>query len=237
MLCAALAVGSAPAAAQTSSRPGPWVLDVRGVTSPVPEEGAFYPPLDRTAVVPSRGVGLDLGAHVYLFDLGASRVGIGLDIVNIRAVTKPPQPAPTTGSVVAPTPAGQSLQIDLRTVAPQVSFNFGSRDGWSYLSAGLGFADVISRTATIAAGRRDSGRLNALNAGGGARWFIKSRLAFGFDVRLYKIDAGPGGTIELIGTGPTPGTPPASTPPTAPLVAPPTPGKMLLTVGAGFSIR
>ena len=235
LLCAALAAGSAPAAAQTTSRPGPWVLDARGVTSPVPEEGAFYPPLDRTAVVPSRGFGLDLGAHVYLFDLGASRVGIGLNVVSVRAVTKPSEPAPTTGSVLAPAPAGQSLQVDLRMVAPQVSFNFGSRDGWSYLSAGLGFAGVISRTASVAAGRSDSGRLNALNAGGGARWFIKSRLAFGFDVRLHKIDGGPGGTVELLGPGAPPATPPTSTPP--PLVAPPTPGKMMVTVGAGFSVR
>jgi hypothetical protein len=215
------------AGAQTPAQepPGPWVLDLRGITSPVPDEAAFYPVLDSTALVPSRGFGLGLGAHVYLFNVGASRLGVGLEVVNVRAITRPPEPeAPATGPAPQ-VPAGQQLQIDLRTVAPQVSFNFGSRAGWSYLSGGLGTADVITRTAGTAPGRRDSGRLNALNVGGGARWFLKSHLAFGFDVRMHRIAAGPARAAEQTAPGATP----------APAVA--TPGMMILSVGVGLSVR
>ena len=61
-----------PAAAQAKSRPGPWVLDVRGVTSPVPTDPDYYPPL-AAVLVPERGFGVDVGAHVYLFNLGPAR--------------------------------------------------------------------------------------------------------------------------------------------------------------------
>jgi hypothetical protein len=221
-LCTAALVSSAPAAAQTVSRPGPWVIDVRGVTSPIPGEAAFYPPLDATALIPGRGFGLDIGGHVYLFNIGASRLGIGLNVVNLRATTKPPPAA--TGTSTTPAVEGQSVAVDLRSVAPQISFNFGSRDGWSYLSVGAGTVGVIAKTSGIAAARRESDRLNALNVGGGARWFLKSHLAFGFDVRMHRIAAGSAGTVE-------------QDVPSADGVTEPTPAKMILMVGAGFSFR
>jgi hypothetical protein len=75
-------------------------------------------------------------------------------------------------------------------IAPQISFNFGSRDGWSYLSAGLGAASVNAEATDVLPGRRESGLLRAVNFGGGARWFITPRLAFGFDLRAHQIAAG-----------------------------------------------
>ena len=39
------------------------------------------------------------------------------------------------------------------------------------------------------AGRRESGQVRTVNYGGGARWFITSRLAFGFDLRVHQIAA------------------------------------------------
>ena len=238
---AALLLGAGPAAAQTPTRPGPWVLDVRGVTSPVPEEPVFYPRLHTTALVPGRGFGLGGGAHVYLADLGPSRLGIGAHVMSVRGVTKPavPEVTPAPGSPGTPTTPvtpiqPQQVQIDLRTIGSEVSFNFGSRDGWSYLSGGIGFTDVTATTAVVDAGRRESGRLGTLNVGGGARWFMKSRLAFGFDVRMYRIGSGDGGTVEQ--------EPPASPAPPLPAPAPaappaPTPGKMILMVGVGVSLR
>lgn len=93
---------------------------------------------------------------------------------------------------------GQRLTLNLRTVAPQVSVNFGSRDGWSYLSAGLGIASVTTRTEEVSDGRRGSGQLRSVNFGGGARWFITPRVAFGFDVRAHKLAAsGSGGTPAM----------------------------------------
>jgi hypothetical protein len=211
----ALALVAAPASAQTTSRPGPWVLDVRGVTSPVPQDAAFYPALDSSALVPRRGFGFDIGAHVYLFNLGASRVGVGATVVNIRAVTRPPAAVAAPGSTTT-IPPRQSVEIALRHVAPQVSFNFGSRDGWSYLSAGAGPTLVSTKTTEVDPAERETGRLTTLNFGAGARWFLKSRLAFGFDIRFYRMDPGRAGEGSL---------------------AEPTPRKMLLTFGAGVSFR
>jgi hypothetical protein len=232
---AAAQISSAPAPAQSPSRPGPWAVDIRGVTGPVPGTTAFYPPLDNTARVPARGFGIDFGAHVYVLNLGPSRVGVGVNIVNVRATTTPiveatmpattptptttPTPIPTTTPVT--TTAGQTVQADLRMLAPQISFNFGSREGWSYLSAGAGTAEIVTRTTGVLSGRRESGRLNSLNFGAGARWFIKSHLAVGFDVRMYTMSAGSATDVS----------PPAGGEVT------PTPRLRMLSVGAGFSVR
>ena len=224
-LAAALLASGAPAAAQTTSRPGPWALDLRGITSPVPDDRTFYPPLHSSALVPARGFGLDLGVHVYLFNLGRSRIGVGANAVNVRATTQAAAAPPsTTDRTPAPR---QAIRLDMRLVAPQLSFNFGAREGWSYLSAGVGIADIAVQTAEVNAGRRESGRLNALNFGGGARWFLKSHLAFTFDLRMHRIAAGNGGSLELE-TGPSG----AADPPPAP-----TPGMMILVVGGGVSFR
>ena len=234
------------AGAQTTSRPGPWVLDVRGVTSPVPQETVFFPPLRTGVLIPTRGFGMDLGGHVYLFNLGASRVGIGATVVAIRASTNPPQAQSTPGTT-SPAPTGQALRLEMVHMSPQVSFNFGRRDGWSYVSAGMGSTVVKTTTAGASAGTRATGELwdlqrlwrvedfNQINFGGGARWFLNSHVAFGFDLRFHRVDAGTAGEIML---ATTPSADPRNPPPSATPVPPePTPGKMFLTVGAGFSLR
>jgi hypothetical protein len=79
-------------------------------------------------------------------------------------------------------------------LSPQVSLNFGSRDGWSYLSAGLGLASFTTERKDAPVADADS-RTRALNYGGGARWFAREHLAFCFDLRFYKVnpqDAAPG---------------------------------------------
>jgi len=136
-------------------------------------------------VVPSRGFGADLGGHVYLFDLGPARVGFGASVMLVRASVTAPS---TTDPGAA---AGQELTLTMRVVAPQISFNFGSRDGWSYLSAGLG-AGVVNTEAALEAPGQHSGRTQAVNFGGGARWFVTPRLAFGVDVRAHQLAAGAG---------------------------------------------
>jgi hypothetical protein len=226
-LLIALALTSAPVSAQSISRPGPWTVDIRGVTSPVPARAAFYPRVDTGTLIPTRGLGVDVGGHIYLFNLGASRVGIGLDVVSVRGRTTLPDPVtatPPPGST--PVPAGQTGEMALQMLAPQVSFNFGSRAGWSYLGAGLGTTDITTQTA----GGRSPGRfeirgLRTLNVGGGARWFVKSHLGVGFDVRMHAIAAG------TAGAG---GTPAPGTPSPAPVV---TPAARILTVAVGFSIK
>ena len=76
------------------------------------------------------------------------------------------------------------------TASPQLSFNFGTGSGWSYLSGGIG----LSQWSLIPEGQNpapaDTERLKTINYGGGARWFAKRHLAFSFDVRFYAINPG-----------------------------------------------
>ncbi|MGH7339837.1 MAG: hypothetical protein ACREKH_05040 [Candidatus Rokuibacteriota bacterium] len=145
----------------TPGRPGPYVIDVRGATSGIPASPGLYPDLGDQFIVPSRGFGVDVGAHVYLFSLGPSRLGIGLNVIGVRGTAT-------------------DANATLRMVAPQLSFNFGTSDGWSYLSLGAGTARVKGVA---------SASSSAINAGGGARWFLNRHLAVGFDVRMHQIAA------------------------------------------------
>jgi len=145
----------------TPGPPGPFVVDVRGVTSGLPTTAALYPNLTFQAAVPSRGFGYDIGAHVYRFHLGAARLGLGANYIRV------------TGRAA-------DAHVTLQLFAPQLSFNFGTANGWSYLSAGLGPVRAVGDR------RFDT---TSLNAGGGARWFTSSHIAIGFDIRLHRVAA------------------------------------------------
>jgi hypothetical protein len=72
-------------------------------------------------------------------------------------------------------------------LSPQISLNFGGRDGWSYVSGGIGLASFTTEREDAPVADAD-GRTRSLNYGGGARWFAKEHLAFCFDLRFYKIN-------------------------------------------------
>lgn len=186
----------APASAQepVSEPPGPYVIDVRGVVSGLPKSEGFPPTVPTDTVLPSRGFGFDVGAHVYLFSFGCSRVGVGANVVRVR------------GRAVSGVATLPSVEGTFTALAPQVSFNFGTEEGWSYLSAGYGTGQVemTADPSTSPARTRDSGRLGSINYGGGARWFLVARVAFGFDVRFHRLSAGsatPGATLVAASVG------------------------------------
>jgi hypothetical protein len=160
-LAGVLLVTQVEAQGLTPGKPGPFVIDVRGVTSGIPASPGLYPDLGDQFVVPARGFGFDVGAHVYLFSLGPARLGIGANYIEVRGTAT-------------------DADATLETIAPQLSFNFGTSDGWSYLSVGAGTARVKAI---------ESASSSAINAGGGARWFMNRHLAVGFDVRFHKIAA------------------------------------------------
>ena len=146
----------------TPGPPGPiFVVDVRGTTSGIPTSICLYPTVPDGGSVPSRGFGYDVGGHVYLFNLGAARIGLGVSVIGVRGTA---------------TDATATMNV----LAPQISFNFGTSDGWSYLSVGAGTARVNAEA---------TGSSSAINAGGGARWFIKRHIGVGFDLRLHRIAA------------------------------------------------
>jgi hypothetical protein len=160
-LAGVLLGSQAGAQSLTPGPPGPFVIDLRGSTSGIPTSIGLYPTIPEGGSVPSRGFGYDVGGHVYLFNLGPARLGLGVNVLGVRGTA---------------TDATTTMNI----LAPQLSFNFGSSDGWSYLSAGAG-------TARVNAGETASS--SAINAGGGARWFIRRHIAVGFDLRWHKIAA------------------------------------------------
>jgi hypothetical protein len=165
LCCTLLAV---PAfAQQPPAAPGPYVIDLRGSMLAIPNEAAFFPATQSSIAVPSRGFGFDVGAHVYPFGLGPARVGIGANFARAR------------GSLADP-----NVSAVITTLAPQLSFNFGTRDGWSYLSVGYGAVTVSTQ---LDDETKESGRLGSFNVGGGARWFLSRHLATSFDLRFYRV--------------------------------------------------
>ena len=179
-------LSSAPAAAQgVPAPPGPYVVDVRGVSSGLPQDAAFLPSLVAEISAPSRGNGFDIGGHLYFGRLGGARLGFGANFVSVRGKEVRER---TTSSTTTPAPtATPTVQVTMRAIAPQVSLNFGTADGWSYLSVGAGITQVRARAIDLVDARRDSGSVMTINAGAGARWFVKRRLAVGFDARLYRL--------------------------------------------------
>jgi hypothetical protein len=171
---AAVALSSAgDAVAQVApGPPGPYVVDLRGATIGVPQFSGFYPPLVEGTLVPARAFGVEAGAHIYLTRLGPGHLGVGASVMQARATA-------------------DAVSMTARVLAPQVSINFGTSEGWSYISGGVGVANLRGRVeAPQEPGRRSSGALMALNLGAGARWFFTRHVAIGFDLRLHRIGAG-----------------------------------------------
>jgi opacity protein-like surface antigen len=183
VILAALLLPAVAGAQTEPGPPGPYVLDLRGAMLTVPNAAEFYPGLPLEATIPGRAFGLDVGAHVLPWQRGTSRVGLGANMTFVRGVVGPPD-----------------VSLTALVLAPQISLNFGSRDGWSYIGAGYGPGRIRTRvaepvivdetdgviTTTIGPETAETGTVGTLNLGGGARWFVTSRLAVGFDVRFYR---------------------------------------------------
>lgn len=219
-----------PVVTQAPDRPGPYVIDVRGSTVGAPQAAGFYPAVPTGTLIPNRAYGFDLGGHVYLFQLGPARVGFGADLFRLRGAASPPEPV-TSGSATTPqatssptpsAPTTPDITVSVATIAPQISLNFGTSTGWSYLSAGLGRGQVITERSAFdkgLAGRRESGSVTSQNFGGGARWFTSDHLAFTFDIRFHLLSPGEAQELE-------PGT-----------FVPGTPRTRVVSASAGISLR
>jgi hypothetical protein len=185
LLATALAL-TAPLRAGAQEPPPPLphvVLDIRGSVPKFTTEPQLAESRGLLASeLPSRGFGGDLGLHLYLFKWKALTVGIGGQVTLTRGVSSPANGATTVGL--------RSVTERFSSITPQLSFNFGHGNGWSYISGGIGPAQRTLVPAGGAISVIDEERLRTVNYGGGARWFIKSHLAFTFDVRFHQIDPG-----------------------------------------------
>lgn len=174
----------ARAQALASPPPGPYVIDVRGVTVGVPQTSNFYPGIPADTIIPARGFGLQAGVHVYPLPIGAWRLGVGVDVYFARATATTPSstatPSTTTDEAASATPESfPDVNVTQRIVAPQISLNFGTGGGWSYLSTGAGPVRV---KATAGSDVLTTSKL-AVNVGAGARWFVTDHIGVGFDLR------------------------------------------------------
>jgi hypothetical protein len=211
---AAICMAGRPASAQEPPPPIPhFVVDLHGVFPGFPIEQALADSRglgpSGLSELPGRGFGGDIAVHFYPFRWRAITFGIGARAMGARA-TKEPDPIP--GSTLV------AVTEKFSYIGPELSFNFGTGTGWSYLSAGISGShwSVIPKLpdGTDAPPQPpDEERLKTIAYGGGARWFAKPHVAFSFDVRFYAIN------------------------PSTPGVYPPSPRTTLLVIGAGISIK
>ena len=207
-----LAVTVSGVAAQDEEPIGRYIIDLRGSTVSLSrnEELAALRRL-RADHLPPRGIAVDLGGHFYFLRLGAVTFGVGASILSTAAhrppeAPMPGEPAPVVPMPVVPAPEepeemdpplieGTTVTSRFTALSPQISFNFGHRNGWSYLSGGLGTSRLNvypeQPTTPVQRGSR------TLNYGGGARWFLTPNVALSLDLRFFAISP-----IEQLGEQP-----------------------------------
>jgi hypothetical protein len=189
-----LAAGAAaPARAQDQPPRLPFVVvDLHGAFTNFPSSQGLADSRGLTDVtqLPGGSLGGDVALHLYPLRWRAVTFGVGGRVMGARGHGAPPANSGETPL----TPVTEQFL----TAAPELSFNFGSGNGWSYISGGIGRS--IWQVVPDGAARQDvdEERLQTSNYGGGARWFMKKHLAFSFDVRVYGIKAG------TVGANPAP---------------------------------
>lgn len=156
--------------------------------------------------LPSRGFGIDVGGHLYPLRWRGITFGVGISLLTSAGER--------TAGENDPVVDGPTVRTTFTALAPQFSFNFGSKEGWSYLSGGVGSSRLTISTES-GQGNESPRRARTINYGGGARWFVKRHLAFTLDLRFYAISA----------------LPPAET------GEPATPRMTLMVVNAGVSFK
>jgi hypothetical protein len=180
----------APASAQTRE-PLPWfAVDLHGASVGMPTAEGWIPvPVIGDTPLPGRGLGVAGGATVYPLRLGIITFGAGVSISAAKG--KGESLTITTGSgSTAVTVVTPIMRTAVFNVIPQLSINFGHKPGWSYLSAGLGTTrvsssmDAVGTTPQVIVPETWN---QAINFGGGARWFMKPHLGASFDVRFVKL--------------------------------------------------
>ena len=172
-----------PAFAQDPPPPLPHVvLDLHGLVPVFPNDAVQLADSRGLTVteLPGAGMGARIGAHLYVLTFKAMTFGVGGELIVGRSSSTP------VGAASGLVPVDERLV----SAAPQVSVNFGSGHGWSYLSGGFGRSTWSLHPAGAPGLAADAESLPTANYGGGARWFAKTHLAFSLDVRIYEIQPG-----------------------------------------------
>ena len=185
-LCLAVAVPAvaqdqAPVPLPPDPKP-PFVFDARFAWPGITRDRIVAAALDVPAEdMPGRGPAVILGAQVIFPRRSVVSLGVGGELLLMRA-RNTIEPEDETLPVMGPT-----LTNRWSHMSPQVSLNFGSGGGWSYLTGGLGWSKLTMERDDEP--QEPGGRVRTLNYGGGAKWFAKKHLAFALDLRFYSISA------------------------------------------------
>ncbi len=132
--------------------------------------------------LPGRGLGLIVGAHVYPVRGRSVALGLGGEVLLRARGSNTVAPA-VEGGVDGPT-----VVTRMSAISPQVSLNFGRRDGYSYLSGGIGWGSFTTELEDNPVGDAESNP-RVITYGAGARWFTAKHLAVSLDIRFYKMNA------------------------------------------------
>jgi hypothetical protein len=185
-LCAIVLVIGLAATAEAQPTAGPisrFVIDTRGSFARFKQDSAVAQGLGVDAsTLPTTGLGITAGAHVLPLRLRWLTLGIGVEYARAAdsrttTITDPDTNVETDGP---------TLTTRFTAFAPQLSFNFGRDEGWSYLSGGIGRARITTEHKNVPATDTPD-TTQVINYGGGARWFNTPHMAFTFDIRWYAI--------------------------------------------------
>jgi len=179
-----------PATAQPQRPVGPFVADVRGMFARHKAEPSVANDLGVVpANVPERSFGVTGGVHWYPWRLKSITFGVGGEFLMAGG-------SRTVEPTTATSPPSPVVRRHFSELSPQLSFNFGHRNGWSYISGGIGrsklYVDREDAPVSEAPGRK------TINYGAGARWFINHHVAFSAEIRWYSVspqEATPGGGV------------------------------------------
>jgi hypothetical protein len=169
--------------AQQSEPIAPFVVDLRGSLGRHKTEPTVASDLGVTASnLPTRTLGFSGGVHFYPLHLGVVTFGFGGHMV----ITRGSQTVePTDDSGTTPTTPSPTVLRHFRTIDPEVSLNFGHRNGWSYISGGLGRSVLFVERQDLPVTNQPSRQ--TVHYGAGARWFTNHHIALSLDFRWYSV--------------------------------------------------
>jgi len=176
------AAAAAPAAAQQKEPLPPFVADVHGIFARHKDEPSVATELGVAAGnLPGHSFGLVAGAHGYI--LRGRKVAIGFGGTLLYGGGSDTVETTNTDGSVTTSP---TVRRHFRSINPEISLNFGHKNGWSYISGGFGGRSrmYLDREDTPATG---APLRPTLTYGAGARWFANNHVAFSVDVRWYSI--------------------------------------------------
>jgi len=170
------------AAAQQKDPLPIFAADLRGIFARHKTEPSVATELQvEPGNLPTRSFGIVGGAHVYA--LRGRKIALGVGGTMLFGGGSKTLDVEQTGGTVTQSP---TVKRHFRSIVPEISLNFGHRNGWSYISGGF-FGQSRLYLDREDAPATDVPTRKTLTYGAGARWFTTSHLAFSVDIRWYSV--------------------------------------------------